>query len=167
MTREWTPEQKQKISEWVAQGNSLAEIQKKLASEFQIGLTYMEVRLVLDDLRVTPKNRPTPTATANLKAPPAAAKAGPLGEPPDDLIQADDAPPPGGGQVRVDVDRITKPGSVVSGTVVFSDGTKAGWMVDSMGRLGLSGTPPNYRPNPTDIHAFQAELDAQLRKRGF
>ena len=37
------------------------------------------------------------------------------------------------GNVTVSVDELTRPGSMVSGSVVFSDGEKALWMIDELG----------------------------------
>ena len=47
--------QKQKVSAWIAEGRSLSEIQKLLESEFKLRVTYLEVRLLVDDLKLTPK----------------------------------------------------------------------------------------------------------------
>jgi hypothetical protein len=71
---------------------------------------------------------------------------------------------PGG--VTVDVDRLTKPGALASGTVRFSDGVSAAWSLDQMGRLGLSATTPGYKPSEGDIVAFQQELRSALEKMG-
>jgi len=70
------------------------------------------------------------------------------------------------GGVAVTLDRIVKPGSVVSGTVRFSDGVNASWMLDQVGRLAIDAGKPNYRPNPEDVQAFQMELRNLLQSRG-
>jgi hypothetical protein len=69
--------------------------------------------------------------------------------------------------VSVEVDRVTKPGAVVSGTVSFSDGTHATWMLDQLGRLALDAGTPDYRPSEADLQAFQKELKSALERRGF
>ena len=48
--------QRHKIAEWIAHGLKLSEIQDRLASEFGLRLTYMEVRLLVDDLKLIPKD---------------------------------------------------------------------------------------------------------------
>ena len=45
-----SPEQKEAITTWVAAGDNLAEIQKKLAEQFKLSMTYMDVRFLVDDL---------------------------------------------------------------------------------------------------------------------
>ena len=45
-----TPEQKQTVATWVAAGDSLSTIQKKLGEHFKLSLTYMDVRFLVDDL---------------------------------------------------------------------------------------------------------------------
>lgn len=159
-----TDEQKQQVTAWIAAGAKLSDVQQRLADEFDIRLTYMEARFLVDDLNVTPaetaKPEPTPVAP-----PPAPAPAAPLEEEP--LLSDEAAPAPAGGNVTVKVDEIMRPGAVVSGTVTFSDGGKAMWHLDQMGRLGLSTATEGYRPPPADVPAFQAALDAELQKMGF
>jgi hypothetical protein len=87
-----------------------------------------------------------------------------------DTEASDMEPPPPGpdnvGGVAVTLDRIVKPGSVVSGTVRFSDGVSASWMLDQLGRLAIDAGKPNYRPSPEDVQAFQIELRNLLQSRG-
>jgi hypothetical protein len=74
----------------------------------------------------------------------------------------------GNGAVTVDVDAIPRPGSLVNGTVVFSDGVSLGWQLSAAGQLGLiPGDDPEYRPNPEDVQSFQSQLEEVLRKKGF
>ena len=72
------------------------------------------------------------------------------------------------GAVTVDVDAIVRPGSLVSGTVLFSDGVSLGWQLSAAGQLGLiPGEDPEYRPSPEDVKSFQSQLEEVLRKKGF
>ena len=48
--------QRTKVAEWIEQGLKLSEIQSRLASEMGVRLTYMEARLLVDDLKLTPKD---------------------------------------------------------------------------------------------------------------
>src|SRR5512139_2359025 len=112
--------QRNKVAEWVAQGLKLSEIQTRLASELGMRLTYMEVRLLVDDLKLTPKDpEPTKPIESPLSAPaappPKGARPpaqGPAVEPPK---QAPAAARPAG--VALSVDQLTRPGAVVSGKV--------------------------------------------------
>jgi hypothetical protein len=65
------------------------------------------------------------------------------------------------------VDELTKPGAVLSGKVTFSDGQKADWYLDQMGRLGLAPEKPGYRPSEADLEEFQTQLDRELARYGF
>lgn len=51
-----TPEQKQAVASWVAAGDNLSAIQKKLADELKISLTYRDVRFLVDDLNLELKD---------------------------------------------------------------------------------------------------------------
>ncbi|HRE81044.1 MAG TPA: hypothetical protein PLN52_08345 [Opitutaceae bacterium] len=95
----------------------------------------------------------------------------------DGELPADDAAPEAGADelpagdssVAVEVDKVTlHPGALASGSVTFSDGVTAKWIVDNYGRPGFTEvSQPGYRPKPDDAQAFMQELSFQLQKRGF
>ena len=45
-----TDEQKTKLSEWVAEGATLNDLQERLKSELEITITYLETRFLIADL---------------------------------------------------------------------------------------------------------------------
>jgi hypothetical protein len=151
-----TDAQKQAVAAWINEGLKLADIQKRLGTEFGLNLTYMEVRFLVDDLKLTLKEEPKPP-------PPAAPKAGPSAG--QDKTPATPAGPATTG-VSVTVDQIARPGAVVSGSVRFSDGETAVWYMDQMGRLGLGPKKQGYKPSAADIQSFQAALDSELARLG-
>ncbi|MCX6884964.1 MAG: hypothetical protein NTX27_07980 [Verrucomicrobia bacterium] len=150
------PSQRSKVAEWIGQGMKLSEIQSRLASELDLRLTYMETRMLVDDLKLTPKD-PEPAKPSILTQTAAEAAAAPIPEP-----EAE----PAATELSVTVDQLTRPGSMVSGKVVFSDGQKAEWYLDQTGRLGLAPKTPGYRPGPLDVQKFQMALEAELGKLG-
>ena len=154
--------QKKKVAEWIAQGAKLSEIQTRLGSEFGVRLTYMETRMLVDDLKLTPKDPEPPKVSktiATTAAPVPAAKA-----PADAPLTAAGTVP--AGNVSVTVDTIAKPGAIVSGKVTFSDGQSADWVLDQSGRLGLTAKQAGYRPSAADVQLFQVMLQAELSKMG-
>lgn len=154
--------QKEAVHQWVDKGASLSDVQKRLADEFQISMTYMDVRFLVIDLGADLQDRPERAApVADVSAAPAAS---PADAPASGTVP--DATPATGG-VSVDVDMVTKPGTVVSGTVVFTDGESATWSLDRFGRLALAVSTEGYRPPEQDLDFFQQELKAALEKRGF
>lgn len=168
-------EQKKIVQGWLTEGQSLSDIQNLLKSELDIGLTYMEVRFLVDDLGLELKDpEPEPDPNAEDKTEPAPAAPNPQpAEGTADSSEGSAAPddssekPAGGGSVSIDVDKITRPGSIVSGHVTFSDGKKAEWMLDQTGRLGLIPEVEGYQATPGDIAEFQASLQEELKKLGF
>lgn len=67
-----TPEQKQTVASWVAAGDNLSVIQKKLAEDFKLSLTYRDVRFLVDDLNLELKDAaPKVDASDVTKTPPA------------------------------------------------------------------------------------------------
>ena len=166
---ELTPEQKQKVAGWIAEGLKLSEIQKRLAAEAGLHLTYMEARLLVDDLRLTPQDPAPPIVPPEIGAAVASKKGGSepfnaSGEA--SLIGSEAIPPVASGKVSLKVDEIARPATIVSGTVTFSDGKKAGWYLDQMGRLGMVPEDKTYRPPQADLAEFQVALERELVRLG-
>ena len=149
-------EQRQRVSAWISQGAKLSEVQTRLNQEFGLKLTYMETRFLVDDLKLTPKD-PEPPKTEK----PAAAESKKTDD--EKKPPADAAKP---GQVSVSVDQIARPGAVVSGKVTFSDGQKAEWYLDQLGRLGVLPGQQGYKPSAADVQEFQMALQEQLQRMG-
>ena len=155
--------QKETVIRWIAEGRKLAEIQNLFHAELGLRLTYMETRLLVDDLKLTPKDAEAPKRV-DLAAPTAAVAPGGVSPEP----EAPAAPAAAGaGKASLTVDQIAVPGSLASGNVTFSDGKSAQWYLDEMGRLGLAPKEKGYRPAPEDVQAFQTELQGTLQKMGF
>src|SRR2546426_297006 len=164
--------QKQRVAAWITEGLKLSDIQKRLGSELGISMTYMEVRLLVDDLKLTPKDpeRPQVPELGKNKAPAAPANATPAIDEEDELRQPDDAmggTAPAPRRVSINVDQLARPGSLVSGKVTFSDGKSAQWYLDQSGRLGLIPQEAGYKPAASDVQAFQLELQDELARLGF
>lgn len=140
--------QKQKVVGWINEGLKLSDIQKRIETELNLRLTYMELRFLVDELKVMPKDVDPP------KVP--------------DLPTAAATPttPAASNGVSVSVDAVTRPGSLVSGSVRFSDGQSASWYLDQTGRLGLMPQVQGYKPSQQDLQTFQMELQAELQKLG-
>ncbi|HVU32440.1 MAG TPA: hypothetical protein VHE61_03335 [Opitutaceae bacterium] len=189
-----SPEQKQSVAQWVSAGASLSDIQKKLAEQFQLSMTYRDVRFLIDDLNLELKDTaPKVDASDVTKAPPRATppaapaerkgffdkakeklglgkdeepEAGPADEA--EAEEFEEEAPAGASNVRVAVDKLVIPGALASGTVTFSDGVTAKWLVDQYGRPGLTEVSrPGYRPSAEDSRAFMQELSAALQRQGY
>lgn len=153
-----TEEQNAAVVDWITGGLGLSEVQKKLRDDFNISLTYMETRFLVDDLKLTLYDEPEEEPTA-----------------PADPVDSDLAPdasdvdstPPTPGSVSVTIDQIARPNAMISGKVTFSDGERAEWSLDQMGRLGLNPDTAGYRPAEADIMKFQVELQRLARSQGF
>jgi hypothetical protein len=170
-----TPEQAATVSSWVAAGDNLSTIQKKLREQFNVALTYMDVRFLVDDLNLQLKDPPkkvdaSDVSKAQPKPAPAAAAAA-AGTAEDGVSAEDDyadEAAPAGGSVILDVDRVTLiPGAIASGKVTFSDGVTGKWIIDHQGRPGFTEiSQPGYRPTPEDAKSFMNQLEAELQRRG-
>ena len=177
-------EQKQAVSDWIAAGDNLSVVQKKLSEQFKLSMTYRDVRFLVDDLGLELKN-PAPKADANdvsktpapgggvpppRATPPADSPEGDLPPeefPEDEGVPAAGAAPTGASTLKLEVDRIMRPGLMVSGAVTFSDGVSGKWGLDQQGRLMLETAQKGYQPSPADVQAFQRELQVQLQRQGY
>lgn len=159
-----TDAQKAAVAGWLADGASLSDVQRRLREEFQLSLTYLDTRFLVDDLKLSLKE-PEPEPEPAKSSDPAPAEPPPLPGDQDDPF-ADDLPPTGA-KVSVTIDQLQKPGTMISGRATFSDGETAEWYLDQLGRLGLNPTTPGYRPAERDVLAFQVELQRLARSQGF
>jgi hypothetical protein len=159
-----TEEQRQRVTAWILQGAKLSEVQSRLQVEFGVKLTYMETRFLVDDLKLTPKD-PDPPKTETPVVEPrkvsedkkSAAGKNPVHEPAARAASG----------VSVTVDQIARPGAVVSGKVMFTDGQTAEWLLDQTGRLGVVPVKQGYKPSAAAVKEFQAALQNELARMGF
>ena len=181
--------QKDNVRQWAAEGASLSRIQDLLAEEFNIRMSFIDVRLLVLELNATIKEKEVKkevqgeiqnSRTQELKnSRTQEFKNSRTQEHEDSRIQehtepeiqdvdggdAEDMPQegfeppaPGASAVSVTLSRIAQPGFAVCGDVTFSDGTAAQWGITARGELALDGLPPDYRPSPEDVRAFQTQL---------
>ena len=144
---ELTAEQTKEVASWVRDGADLNDVQKRIESDFDIRMTYMDVRFLVLDLDLEIYEEPDPEPEE------------------EDVPEEAEAPEPQDG-VTVELDKVVAPGALVSGTVTFTDGVTSSWMLDQMGRLGLTSADPEYKPSDEDVTAFQMQLQEQLKARG-
>lgn len=188
-----TEEQKQQIHTWAAEGVELGGIQSRLSDEHGLKATYMEMHLLMIDLKVEfpdeeeeePEPEPEPAAPAAPEA--AAPQVPPPADPnvPAEAAPADapaETPPPGAAaepppgappsaedlpNVTVTLSDLARPGTMAGGQATFDDGETAEWYMDELGRLGMNPTNPEFQPSEAQIMAFQVELQKLARARGF
>jgi hypothetical protein len=149
-----TIEQLEAVRTWVAAGDTLSEVQKKLRSEFNLQMTFFDVRMLVMDLGAQLKDR-----EAQVEA--------------DDVTKAKLPPKPGAtkpqptGAVGLTVDTLQViPGALVSGGVTFSDGERGKWYFDTMGRFNFQPDTIGYKPSAEDARTFQTMLQQELSARG-
>jgi len=190
-----TEEQKQQIHTWAAEGVELGGIQSRLSDEHGLKATYMEMHLLMIDLKVEfpdeeeeePEPDPEPAAVSEAAAvsAPVAAQAAPTDpagatpaavaaptEIPADApadVEAPGAPPSPENlpNVTVTLSDLARPGTMAGGQATFDGGETAEWYMDELGRLGMNPTNPEFQPSEAQIMAFQVELQKLARAHGF
>jgi len=125
-------------------GAQLNDLQKVIQNLFGKQITYMETRFLISDLGIEILSEQEAPAQKSDEV---------IAEEPKEVSPSTKA-----GGVHVSVDQITRPGVMVSGQVVWSDGVRSQWYLDQTGQLGLDSDSPTYQPNQEDINAFQTQL---------
>lgn len=141
------------IKGWVAEGAQMADVQKRLKNDFGFNVTYMDTRFLSLDLELdfqVEEKESEQLAPDDNESPPVPEEV--------DLVPHQ----PAGGGVSATLDQIARPGSMVSGTVTFSDGMKGRWLIDEMGRPSIDPDQPGYQPSESDLVSFQEELKGLL-----
>ncbi|MDF1814500.1 MAG: hypothetical protein P1V20_20000 [Verrucomicrobiales bacterium] len=151
LAKSFTEEQIATVQSWADEGDGLSEIQRKLGSEMDIKVTYMELRFLIDDLGVKLKEdkpeEPEEPASEEEET-----------ELVDEL--------PSGDGAKVSISALQRPGALISGSVTFSGGEEADWWLDQMGQLGMNPKTEGFRPNQEQMMSFQQELKKAVEERG-
>ena len=147
------------IAEKLNEGYNLGDVQKYLAEEYNLNLTYLDLRLIASELDVDwEQQEDENTVTENSS-----------GQILDENQQSEAGSEPGaqeagsGGGTQVSVDKVTRPDAVMSGTVSFTSGAKAKWFIDHSHQLSLSPEEGSEKPTQDDIVEFQQELQRVLK----
>ena len=134
----------------IAEEVSLSEIQNEVNAKFNLSLTYMDIRILASTLDIDWQAKAAAKAEEAKKE---AEEAAAVEEAPAE-VPADDAP----GQTVVEISKLMRPGTALSGSVKFASGSTADWYIDQTGRLGLENLVGS-QPTQEDIQQFQVELE--------
>ena len=137
------------IKAWAAEGADLNAIQKKLQSEFELHLTFMEVRFLMLDhgIELVAESEQTSEGKSSDRQ---------------EKVHQDVGTEEQGSKVRVELDDLQLPGTLFSGKAHFPGGAEGAWQIDQLWRLGwskLTGTP-----SPEEMQSFQQELSSMLSR---
>lgn len=146
MNASLSPQQLELVRSWAAQGVDLNGIQKLLAQECGVQMTYMDVRFLLLDHGIEIL-RPAASQPAAEETTPA---------PEQEKVQE-----PGGSSVKVKLDDLQIPGTLLSGSAEFASGARGAWQIDNAGRFGWRSL--DGKPGPEEMQDFQVELTRILR----
>ncbi len=140
-----TEERNQFIAKKLGEGLSLSDVQKLLAEEHGINMTYLDLRLLVADLDVSWEKQDRQKEPVQQEK---------------DLSKIEEEETPS--KTKIEISKVVRPGATISGDVQFASGAKAEWFVDQMGRLGLNPAPGSSQPTEEDLQDFQHELQRQL-----
>ena len=136
----------------IAEGISLSDIQMEVNEKFAQKLTYMDIRILASTLDIDWQARAAKAKEEEARAAEEAevAKA--------EEVPADTPAEGSTGSTVVEVSKLMRPGTALSGTVKFASGSTADWYIDQTGRLGLENLV-GEKPTQEDIQQFQVELE--------
>lgn len=146
---QFSNEQIDQIRTWCKEIHTIGDLQTRINDTFKAHLTFLDTRFLMDDFNLqlaSDKKENDPKVSSE----PSSISTPLEGE----LI--------GQGSVQVSVDPVTRPGMMVNGSVIFSDGQKATWGLDQLGRLSIKPSKMGYRPSQKDIAQFQESLQEKL-----
>ena len=133
----------------IAEGVSLSDIQNEVNEKFQQSMTYMDIRILAAGLDIDWQANAAAKAEEEKKEETAEEAAAAPEEAP--AASAD-------GQTVVEISKLMRPGTALSGSVKFASGSTADWYIDQTGRLGLENLV-GEKPTQEDIQQFQVELE--------
>ena len=132
----------------IAEGISLSDIQNEVNEKFQLSMTYMDLRILAAGLDIDWQAKAAAKAEEEKKeeenAPEEAAPEEPAAET--------------DGKTVVEISKLMRPGTALSGSVKFASGSTADWYINQTGRLGLENLVGD-QPTQDDIQQFQVELE--------
>lgn len=154
------------IRSWADSGDGLSDIQRRLAEDLDIRVTYLETRFLLEDLGIELLPEPEPESEAPEEGAGEPTAPEEPGEADAELVDEEGKPVGEPADVSVTVDQVQRPGAIVSGKATFSGGKTASWWLDQMGRLGMDADDPSFKPSEQELMAFQRELQNAVRGSG-
>lgn len=142
--------QKEKIAQWVEEGQDLNSLQKSINTEFDLKLTFMDTRFLILDLGLELRTTKTEPKDENTSEE-------------DSAGEAEKIPLPPSGKLDLSLNEITRPGMLISGDVKFPSGAYGSWFIDSQYRLGIDPAETSPEPTEEDMKVFQVEIKGFLR----
>lgn len=139
---------KQRIATLLQGGHSLAEIQNLLRREDGETITFLDLRLLAAEVEGVDWGETTADQHRRQELDPADG----------DLATTEPAGVDSG--TVVEISKLARPGAALSGSVRFTSGVTADWVLDAHGRLGLENA--KGQPSPEDIQDFQQELQRKI-----
>lgn len=133
----------------IAEGISLSDIQNEVNEKFQLSMTYMDIRILAAGLDIDWQAKAAAKAEEEKKEEETAKE---------ETVPAEAPAAPADGQTVVEISKLMRPGTALSGSVKFASGSTADWYIDQTGRLGLENLVGN-QPTQDDIQQFQIELE--------
>lgn len=163
------------VAEQLAKGVSLSDIHKMLFDEYKVKMTFMEFRLMASEIenidwsKSDAKTEPAKTSGPTDKVDEDNGEEDEIFDEDEEIADEDeiedagqaDTPASGeGDKIRgattVEINKIARPGAVLSGSVNFGSGASADWVLDQLGRIALANA--KGKPDEEDIKEFQIEL---------
>ncbi len=157
-------ELKRIISDYLHKGVGLSEIQDKLKAEHSEQITFLELRLLASELENVDWKKVSGETDKEPEKPKKKTVAKDIEEDADMEEEEEEEISSGPGDWEqgtvVEISKIARPGAALSGSVKFSSGAKADWVLDQFGRLMFENA--KGKPTQKDLKEFQAELQRKL-----
>jgi len=134
-------ELKKIVAEMLKEGSSLDEVQKALDVEHGEKMTFFDLKMLVSELDVDWSDQEEDEPESETVEAEAVVEKKPLG-------------------TVVEISKLTRPGIALSGSVNFSSGATADWVLDQSGRLAFEKS--EGKPTEKDLQEFQEQLKAKI-----
>nr|HPN83975.1 hypothetical protein [Victivallales bacterium] len=141
------------VSKMLDNGAGLSEIQRKLSDEHQVRMTFLDLKLIVSEIKDAAQTLDRNSGKSEQKEAVVSQVQEGNDESADGTVETEIMDE---GATVVELDKLLKPGTALSGNVKFASGAKADWAIDNYGRFTLSNA--TGKPTSEDIALFQAEL---------
>ena len=148
------------VADMLSEGVSPSGIQKQLAEEKDIRITFLDLKLIISEIKNSAETLDKNDTKNRKNVIPPPAKEDNSAEGHSEREQTVDAEIMDEGATVVEMEKLLKPGAALSGKVKFASGAKAEWSMDHYGRLSLANS--SGKPSPEDLKLFQAELQRKI-----
>lgn len=136
------------VAKHLNEGQTLNDIHKILSDEHSVKMTFMELRLLSSEIEDMDWSQFDPKKEEPEE---------------DENSEVNEVSGEVQSGTQIEMNKVQRPGAMMSGSVVFLSGVKGEWVIDQYGSLDLGLEDENQQPTEEDMEDFQITLRQKLQ----